>query len=257
MRGDDLEQMGVFSYVSAEQRIAADHPLRGIRRMRLCGRCRRISTFCMRVAAGHRFRPRSWCARFRLCGDGLFHECVHFGRVTVRIAAGVLMGIGKEQLVLPGALRAFETTPGGRHKLRVPLVERCVFEEEQDIMLNPDTFVEIELWAREKLDWLRGYLSLENGIPSHDTFGRLFGLIDPEQFEAAFRPWVKSILPALGAEIVAIDGKTSRRSGGSTPPRCTWSRPSPPGPVWCSANAPRRKSPTRSRPFQSCLLRWR
>jgi predicted transposase YbfD/YdcC len=42
----------------------------------------------------------------------------------------------------------------------------------------------------------------------------MFGLIDPEQFEAAFRSWVKSILPALGAEIVAIDGKTSRRSGG-------------------------------------------
>jgi len=82
------------------------------------------------------------------------------------------------------------------------------------VLVGADTFVEIELWAKEKLDWLRGYLKLEHGIPSHDTFGRLFGLIDPEQFEAAFRTWVKSILPALGAEIVAIDGKTSRRSGG-------------------------------------------
>lgn len=82
------------------------------------------------------------------------------------------------------------------------------------VLVGADTFVEIELWAREKLEWLRGYLRLTHGIPSHDTFGRLFGLIDPEQFEAAFQRWVSSILPSLGAEIVAIDGKTSRRSGG-------------------------------------------
>lgn len=45
------------------------------------------------------------------------------------------------------------------------------------MLVGADTFVEIELWARERIDWLRGYLRLENGIPSHDTFGRLFGLI--------------------------------------------------------------------------------
>lgn len=82
------------------------------------------------------------------------------------------------------------------------------------VLVGADTFVEIELWAREKLDWLRGHLRLAHGIPSHDTFGRMFGLIDAEQFEGAFRRWVGSVLPALGAEIVAIDGKTSRRSGG-------------------------------------------
>ena len=82
------------------------------------------------------------------------------------------------------------------------------------VLVGADTFVEIELWAKEKLDWLRGYLRLENGIPSHDTFGRLFGLINPDEFEAAFRCWVGSILPALGTDtVVAIDGKTSRRSG--------------------------------------------
>jgi predicted transposase YbfD/YdcC len=82
------------------------------------------------------------------------------------------------------------------------------------VLVGADSFVEIELWAKEKLDWLRGYLRLTHGIPSHDTFGRLFGLIDADQFEAAFRRWVSSVLPALSAEIVAIDGKTSRRSGG-------------------------------------------
>jgi hypothetical protein len=48
------------------------------------------------------------------------------------------------------------------------------------------------------------------------TFGRLFGPIDPEQFEAAFRRWVSSVLPALGAEIVAIDGKTGVPGGRSS-----------------------------------------
>ena len=82
------------------------------------------------------------------------------------------------------------------------------------VLVGADTFVEIELWAQERLDWLRRYLRLANGIPSHDTFGRLFGLIDPGEFEAAFRSWVSAIAPGLGADaVVAIDGKTSRRSG--------------------------------------------
>ena len=82
------------------------------------------------------------------------------------------------------------------------------------VLVGADTFVEIELWAQERLDWLRRYLRLANGIPSHDTFGRLFGLIDPDEFAAAFRSWVRAIVPSLGADaVVAIDGKTSRRSG--------------------------------------------
>jgi predicted transposase YbfD/YdcC len=82
------------------------------------------------------------------------------------------------------------------------------------VLAGADTFVEIEIWAEEKLDWLRQYLPLVHGIASHDTFGRLFGLIEPGQFEAAFRRWMQGVLPALDAQVVAIDGKTSRRSGG-------------------------------------------
>lgn len=98
-------------------------------------------------------------------------------------------------------------------KVKHDLVELLVVAVNA-VLVGADTFQEIELWAEEKLEWLRGYLLLAHGIPSHDTFGRIFGLIDPEQFESAFRRWVSSVLPALGAEIVAIDGKTSRRSGG-------------------------------------------
>ena len=105
------------------------------------------------------------------------------------------------------------TDPRQAGKVEHDLVELLVVAVNA-VLVGADTFVEIELWAKEKLDWLRGYLRLEHGIPSHDTFGRLFGLINPEEFEAAFRRWVGAILPALGADaVVAIDGKTSRRSG--------------------------------------------
>jgi len=103
--------------------------------------------------------------------------------------------------------------PRQKGKVQHDLVELLVVAV-NGVLVGAETFVEIELWAREKLEWLRQYLRLEHGIPAHDTFGRIFGLIDPGQFEAAFRAWVSSILPALGAETVAIDGKTSRRSGG-------------------------------------------
>jgi predicted transposase YbfD/YdcC len=103
--------------------------------------------------------------------------------------------------------------PRQKAKVQHDLVELLVVAVNA-VLVGAETFVEIELWAREKLDWLRKYLRLKHGIPAHDTFGRIFGLIDPGQFEAAFRRWVSSVLPALGAETVAIDGKTSRRSGG-------------------------------------------
>lgn len=103
--------------------------------------------------------------------------------------------------------------PRQAKKVRHDLVEVLVVSV-NGVLVGADTFVEIEEWANARLEWLRRYLKLEHGIPSHDTLGRLFGLIEPEEFEAAFRRWVGSVLPALGPEaVVAIDGKTSRRSG--------------------------------------------
>jgi hypothetical protein len=74
-------------------------------------------------------------------------------------------------------------------------------------------FVGIESWSKERIDWLRRFLTLENGIPSHDTLGRLFGFLDRRAVEKSFRAWVGSVLPALSeGQVVAIDGKASRRS---------------------------------------------
>lgn len=81
------------------------------------------------------------------------------------------------------------------------------------VLVGADNFQEIELWAGNALSGSASFLPLKNGIPSHDTFARLFGLIVPEQFEAAFRRWGSEVLPVLSSQVVAIDGKTSRLSG--------------------------------------------
>ena len=81
------------------------------------------------------------------------------------------------------------------------------------LVCGVDDFVGIEAWANERIDWLRRFLTLEHGVPSHDTLGRLFGLLDRRAVEKSFRLWVGNVLPALAeGSVVAIDGKASRRS---------------------------------------------
>ena len=75
-----------------------------------------------------------------------------------------------------------------------------------------ESWEDIALYGRSKLDWLRQFLALPNGIPSHDTFRRGFMLIDPNAFEACFTAWVRGITTRGEQEVVAIDGKTVRRS---------------------------------------------
>ncbi len=71
-------------------------------------------------------------------------------------------------------------------------------------------FEDIVRWAHVKEDWLRRFLVLKNGIPSADTFARVFRMLDPKAFESAFRAWVGSLLPSF--KQVAIDGKSLRGS---------------------------------------------
>jgi predicted transposase YbfD/YdcC len=81
------------------------------------------------------------------------------------------------------------------------------------MLCGVDDFVGIEAWGNERIDWLRRFLKLENGIPSHDTLGRLFGLLDRRTVEKSFRLWVGGVLPGFAqGSVVAIDGKASRRS---------------------------------------------
>jgi predicted transposase YbfD/YdcC len=72
-------------------------------------------------------------------------------------------------------------------------------------------WVEIAQWGEAQQAWLREFLELPSGIPSHDTFGRVFALLDPESLHQAFLAWM-SALAQRGQEIIALDGKTIRRS---------------------------------------------
>jgi predicted transposase YbfD/YdcC len=80
------------------------------------------------------------------------------------------------------------------------------------VICGADTWVEIEIYGQAKHGWLKQFLELPNGIPSHDTFSRVFSRLDPEQFQNCFLNWVKSISKIVEKEVVAIDGKTLRRS---------------------------------------------
>ena len=76
-----------------------------------------------------------------------------------------------------------------------------------------DGWVEIQRFGEAKKDWLSTFLELPNGIPSHDTFGRLFSILKPQAFESCFSAWLKSLHVDLKREIIALDGKTVRGSG--------------------------------------------
>lgn len=76
-----------------------------------------------------------------------------------------------------------------------------------------DTWEEVNEFGIAKYEWLSTFLELPNGIPSHDTFGRVFSLINPSKFEACFRQWIESLEIDRDQEIIAIDGKTLRGSG--------------------------------------------
>ncbi len=80
------------------------------------------------------------------------------------------------------------------------------------VICGADTWVDIEEFGHAKRAWLETFLDLPNGIPSHDTFGRVFARLDPEQFQACFLSWVQAINAVLPTQQIAIDGKTARRS---------------------------------------------
>ena len=80
------------------------------------------------------------------------------------------------------------------------------------VLAGADGWQDVERFGRSKEAWFRQFLALPVGIPSHDTFARVFALLDAQAFEACFRSWVAAICALIPGEIIAVDGKTLRRS---------------------------------------------
>lgn len=80
------------------------------------------------------------------------------------------------------------------------------------VICGADDWVAIARFGRAKRRWFRQFLALPHGIPSHDTFGRVFAALDPQAFHAAFLAWVQSVATLLPGDVIAIDGKTLRRT---------------------------------------------
>jgi predicted transposase YbfD/YdcC len=75
-----------------------------------------------------------------------------------------------------------------------------------------ESWDDIAEFTEAKFDWLSSFLDLPNGPPSHDTFNRVFAALDPQQFQTCFATWMKAVATILPAEVIALDGKTVRRS---------------------------------------------
>lgn len=115
---------------------------------------------------------------------------------------------------------AFLPLPRHFAELDDPRVERTSLHRLLDIvaialcavMAGAESWDDIALFGQTKADWLGQFLALPNGIPSHDTFNRVFAALDPEQFRAGFQSWVQAVVEVLPTQVIAVDGKTVRRS---------------------------------------------
>lgn len=112
-----------------------------------------------------------------------------------------------------GLLRFFE-------ELEDPRMDRTKLHSLSDILViticavicGADEWTEIELFGNSKRKWFKTFLALPNGVPSHDTFGRVFSRLDPKQLEQCFQRWMGAMAECTGGQLIAIDGKTIRRS---------------------------------------------
>ena len=80
------------------------------------------------------------------------------------------------------------------------------------IACDGEGFTDMELFGRAKEQWLRKYLELPGGIPSHDTFGRVLSIIEAQAFAQCFTNWTGAIHAGSAGEVIALDGKTVRHS---------------------------------------------
>jgi predicted transposase YbfD/YdcC len=106
-----------------------------------------------------------------------------------------------------GVIEDFRDNRGLLHSLNEILLISVL-----SVICGADEFTEMEEFGKAKEPFLRTVLELPNGIPSHDTFGRIFSILDPEEFRRCFINWVKDLCGEMAGDIVNLDGKALRRS---------------------------------------------
>jgi predicted transposase YbfD/YdcC len=80
------------------------------------------------------------------------------------------------------------------------------------VIAGADNWEDVAEFGQAKLEWFQGFLELANGIPSHDTFNRVFARLDAHEFQASFLSWMRAVSGAIATQVIAIDGKVLRRS---------------------------------------------
>ena len=100
------------------------------------------------------------------------------------------------------------------------------------LLTGGEGFQDMELFGKSKLPWLQTFLALPHGIPSHDTFGRVFARLNPQRFQECFLSWTQAVAPLTEGALVSLDGKAVRASFD----RATASSPLHMLSAWCSQN---------------------
>jgi predicted transposase YbfD/YdcC len=111
-----------------------------------------------------------------------------------------------------GFLRYFSDLPDPRGVNKIHKLHDLIVIAVMAVICGADGWAQVALFGRCKQKWLASFLELPNGIPSHDTFGRVFSRLDPEAFERCFLAWMSALVELSGGRLVAIDGKSIRRS---------------------------------------------
>jgi predicted transposase YbfD/YdcC len=115
-------------------------------------------------------------------------------------------------LVTSGPLRFFLDLPDPRARnIRYRLIDLFVITI-CAVICDCDSWDEVEDFAESKKQWFGTFLDLEHGVPCEDTFARVFSRLDPEAFERCFADWMSGVVELAGGKLVAIDGKSIRRS---------------------------------------------
>jgi predicted transposase YbfD/YdcC len=111
-----------------------------------------------------------------------------------------------------GFYQFFQDLPDPRAGNAVHLLRDIIVIAVLAVICGANGWVHVALFGRKKLPWLKTFLDLPNGIPSHDTFGRVFARLSPDAFESCFMGWMGALAQTSGGKLIAIDGKSLRRS---------------------------------------------